>query len=134
MNIFEKATKLKLRFTTGKGEASIEDLWDLSLQALDTIAKAVNKQLKDETEESFIERKSTKSAILELKLDVLKKVIEVKQEEAKARKERSEKASRADFMRNLLEKKRMDKLEALSEEDIEKELASLEETAEETTD
>ena len=39
LNIFEKASKQKLRFVTSKGMISSEDLWDMSLQSLDIIAK-----------------------------------------------------------------------------------------------
>lgn len=35
-NIFEKATKEKYRFPF-KGQVSVEDLWDLKLQDLDSI-------------------------------------------------------------------------------------------------
>ena len=38
-NLFEKASKMKLRFSTTKGVLSTEDLWDLSLESLDRIAK-----------------------------------------------------------------------------------------------
>ena len=49
--MFERAAKRKLRFTSSKGSLSVEDLYDLSLTSLDSIAKGVNRQLKAEAEE-----------------------------------------------------------------------------------
>ena len=59
MNLFEIATRKKLRFPSLKGELSAEQLWDLPLSSrvgldLDNIAKAVNKDLKAEEEDSFV--------------------------------------------------------------------------------
>lgn len=88
MDIFERASRAKLRFSTSKGQLSTEDLWDLSLTSLDTIAKATNKRLKEEAEESFIETKTKESSENQLQLDILKHVISSKltaQEAAKKR-------------------------------------------------
>ena len=56
MSNFEKASKLKLRFSTNRGELSIEDLWDLSLESLDQIAVAIDKALETAGKKSFIGR------------------------------------------------------------------------------
>ncbi len=56
MNIFENASKTKVRFETSKGEVSVEELWDLSLTSLDSIAKVISKELKEASEESFISK------------------------------------------------------------------------------
>ena len=39
MNIFERASKLKLRFTTARGSLTTEDLWTLSKPSIDRIMK-----------------------------------------------------------------------------------------------
>jgi hypothetical protein len=46
-NLFERATRLKLRFSTNKNEITVEDLWELPLQSktgfdLDNVAKRAN--------------------------------------------------------------------------------------------
>ena len=38
-NLFEMATRSKLRFPSTKGELSVEDLWDLSDKDLDVVYK-----------------------------------------------------------------------------------------------
>ena len=43
MSIFEQSSRFKLRFQTNKYLLATEDLWDLSLPIMDTLAKAVNK-------------------------------------------------------------------------------------------
>lgn len=42
-NIFEAATRYKYRFPF-KGMISVEDLWDLKLQDLDSVFKLLNKE------------------------------------------------------------------------------------------
>ncbi len=127
MDIFQKGLKLKLRFTTNRGEASIEDLNELSLTDLDVLAKAVNKKLKEENEESFIGKKTKSNVELELKLEILKAIIATKQEEDAKSRARIEKKSQTEFLKNLLQKKKLDALESMTAEDIEKQLAALEE-------
>lgn len=123
--MFEKASRLKLRFTTGRGEATIEELWDLSLTSLNELAKSVNKKLKEETEESFIDTKSRKSTELELKLEILKHVISVKLKERDDAKVKADKKSEVEFLENLLAEKKIDELKGQSKEEIESRLAAL---------
>ena len=131
VNIFEKASRLKLRFASNKGSLSVEDLWDLSLTALDTIAKAVNKSLKEENEESFIGKKSAANAELTLKLDILKSVIATKQEEQERSKNRAEKRAQKEFLEQLLERKRINQLEGMSIEEIQAQLSAVSSESEE---
>lgn len=129
-NIFEQASKLKLRFSSSRGEISIEELWDLSLESLNSLAKAVNKKLKEESEESFIAKKSKANTELELKLEILKHVIASKQESAERAKTRAEKKAHKEFMETLLQRKKLDALESMSLEEIEKQLATMEDSEE----
>lgn len=71
MNNFEKATRLRLRFETSRGNLNVEDLWRLPLAELDKLAIALNKQLKESSEESFIKAKSKDNKLLELRLILL---------------------------------------------------------------
>lgn len=126
MSIFEKASKSKLRFATGRGQLATEDLWDLSLESLDTIAKAVNKQLKAETEESFIGKKSKANETLELQLEILKHIISVKLQEKEIKAQRAERNAKLAQLRELAASKTNEALAGKSLEDINRMIAELE--------
>lgn len=127
MSIFEKAVRNKLRFESSKGWLTVEDLWDLSLNSLDTVAKKVNKQLRDSHEESFLTAaKPSSNKTLELQLEILKHVIQVKEEEDKKRKTRAEKQAQLTQLRELAALKAGEALAAQSLEDLQKMIASLE--------
>lgn len=123
--MFEKALKQKLRFDTSKGQVSTEDLWDLSLTKLDEIAKAVNRQIKDSQEESFIETKTKKSTEDELKLEVLKFVIADKIASRDASKARAEKQAKIAQLKQLMVAKQNEALANSSTEDIARMLQEL---------
>ena len=127
MSIFEKASSLQLRFASTKGSLSVEDLWGLSLESLDTLAKAVNKQIKAEEEDSFIGKKSSANSTLDLKLDILKRVIEVKIIERDAQVDRAAKNAKLSQLKALALHKANEKLSSLSEEEINKMINELEE-------
>ena len=119
--MFEKASKLKLRFSY-KGLVSVEDLWDISLTELNTIAKGVNKELKDVAgEEDFISVPNSSSKardILQLKLDILKHIIAVKMEQRDALKASKEKAERKQKILEIISKKQDADLENKSIEEL----------------
>jgi hypothetical protein len=126
MSLFERASKLKLRFPTNKGILSTEDLWDLSLESLDVIAKAINKQLKADSEESFIGKKSASSSAIELSLEILKHIIAVKLAEKEAKANRAAKAAKVAQLKEIIGKKSLTDLENKSTDDLLKELEALE--------
>ena len=54
-NLFEMATRNKLRFSSTKGELSVEDLWDLSEKDLDVVYKNLKEQEIKSSEESLLD-------------------------------------------------------------------------------
>lgn len=125
--IFEQASRLKLRFETNKGFLSTEDLWDLSLTSLDSIYRVINKKLKEETEESLITTRSKSNKELDLKVEILKHVVKVKQEEAELKKARQERLNELELLRTLKQEKQMDALKGMDLESLNKRIAELEE-------
>ena len=123
INMFEQATRLKLRFKSNNGNISTEDLWDLPLSQLDDIAKGLRKELRD-TEDSFIEEKKS-NAQLELRFEVVKHVITTKLAERDAKAKAKEVAARRQVLLEALEGKQQEALKNMSVEDIQKELATL---------
>ena len=80
--MFEKASKLKLRFVTVQGPASTEDLWNLPLTSknrasLNGVAKTIAKELREADEEDFVDSTPANTE-LELKLAIVKHVIAYK--------------------------------------------------------
>lgn len=122
--MFEKATKLKLRFKATNGLLSVEDLWDLSLVQLDKIAKELRKELREEEEESFISVKKSNSTA-ELRFDVVKHIIDIKLQEKADRADAQAKVAKKEQILQILAKKKTESLESMSEEDLLKELEAL---------
>lgn len=131
MNIFEQASRLKLRFTTSRGDLATEDLWALPLQSdtkvnLDALARAVAKQIRErEGVESFVEPTRSATDTLDLQLDILKHVIASRKADNAARLAKASAASEIEVLQGLLDKKKGEALEALSEEEIQARLAAL---------
>lgn len=135
MDIFERASRAKLRFESAVGLLSTEDLWDLDLTArkgasLDTLARGVFSELKGIEEVSFVETKpNVRKTELELKLDILKHVIEAKKTAIKAAETRAANAARRERLLAAKADKEAGKIAEMSMEDIDRELASLNEAA-----
>jgi hypothetical protein len=125
MEIFARASKQKLRFDSTKGQLSTEDLWDLSLQSLDNLAKGVNRALKATQEESFIEAKTTANTELELKLDILKEIIADKLKAKAAATARAEKQAKLSRLKELMANKEDEALAGKSIEELQKMVAEL---------
>ena len=125
-NNFIKASRQKLRFKVGNGNVSAEDLWDLTLEQLDLLAIAYDKELKDQTGTSFIKPKVNRTAPVQLKFDVVKYVIETKLAENEARRVRSEKLAKRSQILELMAKKELSSLKSKSLDELQKELDALE--------
>lgn len=132
-NIFVYATRNKLRFSSIRGELSIEQLWDVPLRSsrgdgfdLNTIAKAANKALKEISEENFVETiKTSVHTRCETALDIVKYVIEVKLAEETAAKDRAAKRQEKEKLLTILAEKQDGKLSDLSEKELQKRIAAL---------
>lgn len=133
MDIFERASRDKLRFPSNVGGLSTEQLWDLPLTAknpatlnLDTLARGAHRDLKELEEGSFVEVKpDPRKAVAQLRLDVLKHVIAAKLEDKAAAEKAAETAERKRRLLEALSQKEQGELVSMSREDIEKEIAKL---------
>ena len=130
-NLFLIATREKFRFESSKGDLSVEQLWDLPLTSrtgfdLDTVAKAVNANLKSSNEESFVNVSNNPAVSrLQAQLEVVKAIIEVKLAQAEATKKRAEKAAERQRLMEVLHSKKDQELQGLSVEEIERRLSQL---------
>ena len=87
MENFKLASQQKLRFQTSKGVLSTEQLWDLSLEELDTLAVSLESDHKESGKKSFLIKTSTKDKTAKLKFDIALDVLNTKVEEMHAAQE-----------------------------------------------
>lgn len=125
--MFEKASRLKLTFTTAKGTLSADYLWDLPLTQLDSIAKDINKRIKEAEEESFIAPKTAANTLDVLRLDIVKHIINVRQTEATSKRVKDEIKAQTAALQNALERKKAEEIDKLSIEDLQARMKALQE-------
>lgn len=132
MNMFEYATRNKVRFTSTRGELTVEMLWDVPLRSkdgfdLDAVAKTANKSLKALTEESFVSTERTPAhEKAELTLEIVKHVIQVKLAEEVAAKKRADNRVEKEKLLRILAEKQEGKLSELTEKELQKRINALE--------
>ena len=124
VNIFEVANRIKMRFPF-KGMISVEDLWDLSVENLDSVFKVLNSQLKQVKEESLLQVRTKQDAEIDMKIEIVKYIVKVKQEEEIMRLKSREQKEKKQKIMEILASKQDKSLENMSEEELQKMLAEL---------
>lgn len=122
MNIFEYATRTKMRFETPRQAAviNVEDLWDLPLTSskpngisLDGVARIIAGKLNEhEKMQSFVAPNSNDTAVNDLKiaLEIVKHVINVRKEENEAKRAAEEKERQRRRIKELIAQKQDESL------------------------
>ncbi len=123
--MFEKASRVKLRFNTSAGVLAVEDLWDLRLVELDTLARKLNKEVKELEEESFIEKPLFKNELLVLRFNIVKHIIDVKLAERDAANQAKDKAAHKEKLLAILAAKDNEALQSKSRDELLAELNAL---------
>lgn len=130
--MFDKATRLKLRFTTSRGDVSVEDLWDLPLTSdtgrpnLDDVARdlwvktnAANANI------SFVTPEHKPEDNNELALDIVKHIIAVRVAERDERLQAKAKSDKKQQILAILADKEVDALKGKSTEELQALIASM---------
>lgn len=125
MELFERASRERIRFESRKGLLSVEDLWQLPLTKLNDIAVDLHKKVEASGTITFIETRSKENKTLQLKLDIAKHIIQVKLTEKEARNQKLVIAEKKAKIKELIEKKQDEALGEKSLEDLQKELEGL---------
>ena len=125
INIFEVAIREKFRFPF-KGMINSEDLWDLNVQSLDSVFKTLNSQLKQVKEESLLNTKTQQDKELDMKIEIIKYIVKVKQEEENLRLKAKEQREKKQKIMEILSVKQDTALQNMSEEELKKMLSELE--------
>jgi hypothetical protein len=129
--IFEKASRLKLRFATPKGDLTVEDLWDLPLSSvtgkanLDDIAKAFHAKTVTPGNISFVTEAPAVSDEDAVGFEIVKHIIKVRMDENKAKAEAGKRVERMRVLEEILAKKEQASLENMDAEALRAELAAL---------
>ena len=129
-DIFAQASRKKVRFEIALSKRKVnaivssEELWDLSLEDLNTAAIGCYNQLQASAV-SFIGEPVESDTLAQLKLDVIKYIIAVKKEEAQLAKTRAEKAVKKQLLAQHIFDKQNQALSSKSLEELQAELDSL---------
>lgn len=133
MNIFEKASRMKLRFSVGSRlNLTVENLWDLPLTSvkgedLDHIAIELQEKLST-NEKSFVvqQSKNKETQLNQLKFDIVKYIIDIRLEEQKVANLERQRAQEIATLKELQKQAKIRDLQNLSSEEIEERIKSLE--------
>lgn len=125
VNMFEVATRSKLRFPF-KGLISVEDLWDLSVQSLDSVFKTLNSEAKQVKEESLLNTRTDADKVLDLKIEIVKHIVSVKLEENAAKLKAKENREKKQKLYAILAEKQDADLQNKSADEIQKMIDELE--------
>lgn len=124
-NLFEIATRSKLRFPSTKGELSVEDLWDLSDKDLDVVYKNLKDQEVKSSEESLLDDANVDPK-LTAAIGIVKYIFTTKRNERLAEKERINKKLTQRKYIDALSKKQDEAIEKMSEAELRAMIDSLE--------
>lgn len=124
-NIFEVAVRNRMRFAH-KGSLSVEDLWDLSVKELDEIYKKLKAESKKENEDSLLATKTVENETLEIKIEIVKHIVQVKLDEAEASKNAKLLKERKQQLLAIKAEKESEELRGKSAEEIQKMIDELE--------
>jgi hypothetical protein len=109
VNVFEYATRYKLRFETSAGNLTVEQLWELPLTSgrpgkanLDEIAIELNEALEKSKGKSFV-KNVKKDETLQKKFDVVKHIIDTKVAENEAKLAENNKQAQREKLDRLIE-------------------------------
>jgi hypothetical protein len=124
-NLFEMATRNKMRFPSTKGELSVEDLWDLSDKDLDVVYKNLKDQEVKSSEESLLDDANVDPK-LTAAIGIVRYIFTTKRKEKLTEKERINKKLTQKKYIDALSKKQDEAIEKMSEAELRAMIDSLE--------
>ena len=116
-NIFEIASRRKIRFDY-KGQLSVSDLWDLDVQELDIIFKILSVNKRQVSEESLLQTTSTENTLLNMKIDIIKHIVDYKLKLEQANVDRKAKADKKEKVLKALENLEDNSLNNMTKEEL----------------
>lgn len=118
--MYKKASIKKLRFTTTKGNLSVEQLWGLTMTELKTLIKSLYKLIKKEADDdlAFLEEDKVSYSDDQLRYDIAVDVYKTKQTELQQKHEDAEKKARNQHIAEIIARKQDEALESKSIEEL----------------
>jgi hypothetical protein len=124
MSIYKQALRKHIRFEF-KGLRSTEELWELKLEDLDGLFQQLNSQRKSRSEESLLSDKSTETTELDLKIEIIKDIVETLLKEKADRQEAAAKTAQKKKILEAIARKNDSALEDMTVEELEQMASSL---------
>ncbi len=127
-DVFQEASRKKVRFKSSLGNLSTEDLWSLPLVSknrdanLNDIAKRLSKAMRELDEDNFVTEMTNDDKLSELKLKfkVVTSIITCKEEENENRKRLAEAKEKKSKILDIIKTKQDKDLEKLSIKELTK--------------
>ena len=117
-DLFKRAAKNKYRFNY-RGLCTVEDLWDLHVEELDSIYKKLTaKQKNDAAEESLLAVSTKEDKILSDKIAIIKEIVTDKLAAQERARKAAEKHAQNQRILEIMASKKDAALEALSYEEL----------------
>lgn len=123
--IFEMGLRNKFRFEY-KGLITMEDLWDLKIEQLDSIYKNLSTKLNKANEESLLNSKTKEQQVIEMKREIVKYIFDVKMKEIEDKKSLIAKKEQKQKLMQLIDEKENEALKGKSVDELKKMLDDLE--------
>lgn len=125
-NMWLEALQKRLRFEF-KGLISTEDLFDLDMSSLDIIYQKLSKELREISGDSLLDNeRADEIAWVQLKLDVVKHVFDIKKAEAEALRQKIANAEEKQRIMHIINEKENAELANLSIDELKEKLNDLE--------
>lgn len=123
-NIFKYAAKHALRFPY-KGMVSVEDLFDLNTEELNSIYKTLKKQQKTDAGESLIEDKTNEDTQLEVKIAIVTEIFNDKQTATDKAKKAAVRKAQTQKILDIMNQKQNEALSNMTVEELQAQLDAL---------
>jgi len=127
VNIFEQASRKRIRFNTGIGLLSVEDVWQLPLTNvkganLDWLAMQLQEECAAKSKKSFVHKVETKDEDAQLRFDIVLHIISVKLAEREEAEKAQERHDRRQRIMALIERKENEQFDQKSLDELRAEL------------
>lgn len=118
--MYKEGIRKKLRFTTSKGNLTIEQLYDLSINELDTLAVTLDGEYENSKQKSFVVKRSSKNKDIKLAFDIVLDILNTKLEEAEEAKNAAERKANNERIFEIIASKEQKALENKSIAELKK--------------